>query len=106
MKWGWSKKFNRPWKIPMGFKKGYTPWNKGHRTSKKFNLTHRFKDFIRDKFTCQYCGRKAPNIILQIDHVFPKVKGGTDDLSNLKTACQDCNVGKKDIILFHRNKLK
>lgn len=54
----------------------------------------RFEVFKRDSFTCQYCGRKAPDVILEIDHVHPKAEGGTDDLMNLITACRECNRGK------------
>lgn len=56
----------------------------------------RFEVFKRDSFTCQYCGRKAPDVLLQIDHIEPVSKGGTDDLLNLTTACKDCNSGKSD----------
>lgn len=54
----------------------------------------RFEVFKRDSFTCQYCGRKAPDVILHVDHVDPKSGGGSDDLLNLVTSCLDCNSGK------------
>ena len=54
----------------------------------------RFEVFRRDSFTCQYCGRRAPKVILHVDHVVPVVAGGTNDLVNLKTACSVCNQGK------------
>lgn len=54
----------------------------------------RFEVFKRDKFTCQYCGAKAPDVVLQVDHVHPKSKGGKDDLLNLVTSCRSCNSGK------------
>jgi HNH endonuclease len=54
----------------------------------------RFEVFKRDKFTCQYCGEKAPEVILHVDHVEPVAKGGTTDLLNLVTACGTCNLGK------------
>src|SRR5690606_2161299 len=50
--------------------------------------------FKRDKFTCQYCGKKAPDVILEVDHIQPRAKGGKNDLLNLTTACIDCNRGK------------
>ena len=56
----------------------------------------RFEVFKRDKFACQYCGEKAPNIILHIDHITPVSKGGTNDLLNLITSCAGCNLGKSD----------
>jgi hypothetical protein len=54
----------------------------------------RFKILKRDKFTCQYCGRKAPEVVLHVDHKIPKSKGGTKSESNLVAACFDCNMGK------------
>ena len=54
----------------------------------------RFEVFKRDKFTCQYCGASAPDVILQVDHIKPVSKGGTNDIMNLVTACRDCNSGK------------
>lgn len=56
----------------------------------------RFEVFKRDKFTCQYCGKSAPDIVLHIDHIEPKASGGSDDILNLVTSCQACNLGKAD----------
>ncbi|MEM8717973.1 MAG: HNH endonuclease [Cyanobacteria bacterium P01_G01_bin.39] len=56
----------------------------------------RFEIFKRDKFTCQYCGNKAPDAILHVDHINPVSKGGTNDLLNLITSCADCNLGKSN----------
>jgi hypothetical protein len=54
----------------------------------------RFEVFKRDKFTCQYCGRSGPNVLLELDHIVPKSEGGSDDILNLVTSCADCNRGK------------
>lgn len=54
----------------------------------------RFEVFKRDKFTCQYCGRTIPDVILHVDHIKPVAKGGKNDILNLVTSCQDCNLGK------------
>ena len=59
----------------------------------------RFEIFKRDSFTCQYCGKSAPDVILQVDHIMPVSKGGDNDITNLITACTSCNQGKKDILL-------
>lgn len=59
----------------------------------------RFEVFKRDSFTCQYCGRSAPEVILRVDHMKPVSKDGDDDLLNLITACFDCNAGKSDRLL-------
>ena len=59
----------------------------------------RFEVFKRDKFTCQYCGRKSPDVVLEVDHIKPVAEGGTNDILNLVTACVDCNRGKSKTML-------
>lgn len=61
---------------------------------KAFSKQERFQIFERDNFTCQYCGRKPPEVQLEVDHIVPLAKGGTNDERNLITACRDCNRGK------------
>ncbi len=57
----------------------------------------RFEVLRRDNHTCQYCGAKAPDVVLHIDHVMPVSLGGDDKPGNLVTACKDCNAGKTSI---------
>jgi len=57
----------------------------------------RFEVFKRDGFKCAYCGGTPPNVMLEVVHIIPKSKGGTDDINNLITACFDCNRGKSNI---------
>jgi hypothetical protein len=54
----------------------------------------RFEVFKRDGFTCRYCGRESPEVILEIDHILALANGGSDDPINLATSCWDCNRGK------------
>lgn len=54
----------------------------------------RFEVFKRDKFTCQYCGRMSPDVILEVDHIEPVAEGGDNEITNLITSCRDCNRGK------------
>src|SRR3990167_7311576 len=54
----------------------------------------RFKILLRDNFICQYCGRKAPEVKLEIDHKIPLSKKGTNTPDNLVVACFECNRGK------------
>jgi hypothetical protein len=62
----------------------------------------RFEVLKRDNFTCRYCGAKAPDVVLEIDHVKPVAGGGCGCLSNLRTACIDCNRGKGvDVVNGH-----
>ena len=66
----------------------------------------RFEVFKRDKFTCQYCGASAPDSILEIDHIKPVSKGGTNDILNLVTACRSCNRGKTNRELSDNSAVK
>ena len=59
----------------------------------------RYRIFLRDGFACRYCGARADQSPLVIDHIHPVVAGGTNDPSNLVTACEDCNAGKGAMVL-------
>ena len=76
--------------------------------SKRKNLSNkiRFEVFKRDNFTCQYCGVKAPEVVLNVDHIEPISKGGTNDIYNLVTSCFECNNGKSDKRLNDNSKLE
>lgn len=54
----------------------------------------RFEVFKRDAFTCRYCGRTSPEVILELDHIDPVKNGGGNSMLNLITSCRDCNRGK------------
>ena len=54
----------------------------------------RFAVFNRDGFACVYCGRKAPTVELECDHIVARSNGGSDAVANLVTACFECNRGK------------
>ena len=58
--------------------------------SKKPPFT-RFNLFLRDNFSCQYCGS---NEELTFDHLLPRSKGGETHWDNVVTACSACNVKK------------
>lgn len=57
----------------------------------------RFEILRRDGYACRYCGAKAPDVVLTVDHVVPVALGGGDEPNNLVTACQPCNAGKSSI---------
>ena len=48
--------------------------------------------FLRDNFTCQYCGKQTKD--LTIDHVLPRHRGGPHRWENLVSACKTCNHRK------------
>lgn len=54
----------------------------------------RFEILRRDNHACRYCGATAPDVKLTVDHVTPVALGGSDDPTNLVTACDSCNGGK------------
>ncbi|CCW14628.1 HNH endonuclease [Rhodococcus aetherivorans] len=54
----------------------------------------RYEILRRDNHSCRYCGATAPGVKLTVDHVIPQVLGGSNEPSNLVTACSDCNNGK------------
>lgn len=60
-------------------------------------LSLRFAILRRDGYRCQICGRSAQHgAVLEVDHRFPRARGGTDDPTNLWTLCFECNRGKSD----------
>ena len=63
------------------------------------SLKRRFRVLLRDNFTCYYCGRKSPEVVLEVDHFYPESKGGENNLDNYRTSCRDCNQGKKDLVI-------
>lgn len=57
----------------------------------------RYSILKRDGFRCQICGRTAQDgVKLHVDHIIPVSKGGRTIPSNLRTLCEDCNLGKSD----------
>jgi 5-methylcytosine-specific restriction endonuclease McrA len=51
----------------------------------------RFNVFLRDRFSCQYCGSR---IDLTFDHLIPRSLGGHTTWENVVTACSECNLQK------------
>lgn len=61
----------------------------------------RFEVFKRDGFRCQFCGRaQADGVKLHVDHIVPVSEGGTNEIENLQTLCEECNLGKGSESLF------
>jgi len=64
------------------------------RIRSEMTLRLRYSIMKRDNFMCVLCGRRPPEVELHVDHIKPVSKGGTNDESNLRTLCADCNRGK------------
>jgi len=55
--------------------------------------------YIRDSFTCAYCGRDLKSLDpseVTLDHLLPRSAGGDNDATNLITACRSCNSSRGD----------
>jgi hypothetical protein len=62
-------------------------------------LKDRWAVLKRDNYRCRKCGASPSSdhrVELEVDHITPVAKGGTNDRDNLQTLCQQCNQGKKD----------
>lgn len=75
------------------------PWaDKGSRHDRGYGkawVRLRQQALRRDAYLCQPCranGRVTP--ATEVDHITPKAKGGTDDMSNLQSICHDCHTAK------------
>lgn len=64
-----------------------------HRKPVKFS---RVNIYARDKYRCQYCGKKKTMDELTYDHVVPRSKGGRTIWTNIVTSCWPCNMKKGD----------
>lgn len=54
----------------------------------------RLKVLTRDKYTCCKCGKNGSQVELQVDHIHPVARGGSNHPSNLQTLCRACNQRK------------
>jgi hypothetical protein len=66
---------------------------------RRIRLGLRYKVLMRDHFKCVICGVSPavePKCRLHVDHIIPWSKGGKTLLQNLRTLCEDCNIGKSD----------
>jgi len=51
---------------------------------------------LRDRFCCQYCGKRFPANDLTFDHLIPRAAGGKTEWTNIVMACEPCNSKKAD----------
>lgn len=70
---------------------------KSNKSKRNIPLGLRFKILKRDGFKCVSCGRGVKdNIKLHVDHIIPFSLGGLTEIKNLKTLCNECNIGKSN----------
>lgn len=68
-----------------------------HKKKMRSNMVGRYKKIYaalieRDGYACKMCGRT--DCELQIDHIFPVSRGGTNGMANLQLLCRKCNATK------------
>lgn len=62
--------------------------------------------FLRDEYTCRYCGKELGSDELTLDHILPRSKGGRNTWENLACACFPCNSRKGDKLLSELTDMK
>src|SRR3990167_8326462 len=92
----WYKEVMKNKKKGGQFPKGFTPWNKGKklligRNGKEFTKGTR-RRIIRDK--CKQCNSIEK---LELDHIIPIGKNGSNDDSNCQVLCKKCNLLKRNL---------
>lgn len=58
--------------------------------------TIKYEVLKRARFRCELCGISADEKALEVDHILPRNKGGSDDSSNYQALCYSCNAMKRD----------
>lgn len=81
-------------KKPAAIKSHSQPTQDKEKRSRHIPASVRVSVLHRDGYKCVFCGRSPKQVQLEVDHIVPFSKGGSNDLSNLQTLCFDCNRGK------------
>ena len=98
--WRGAQKAFIAWAVQKGHPEGtfaFPPRRKD--PTQKITPKLRWTVFERDHYKCVICGRSPatdPSVALHVDHIEPRSRGGKPVLSNLRTLCSKCNLGKGD----------
>jgi diadenosine tetraphosphate (Ap4A) HIT family hydrolase len=77
-------------------RRGDAIWEHRRRSAGYISGTLRYEVLKNAKFRCELCGIPADERALEVDHITPRNKGGTDEISNLQALCFSCNAMKRD----------
>lgn len=77
-------------------RRGDRIWQHRRTSAGYISGTQRYEVLKRAKFHCELCGISAYERALEVDHIIPRNKGGTDVLNNLQALCYSCNAMKRD----------
>jgi diadenosine tetraphosphate (Ap4A) HIT family hydrolase len=77
-------------------RRGIAPWQHRRKSSDAVSGSVRYTVIQRAKGRCEACGVSNEVRALEVDHIVPRNKGGTNDLWNLQALCYLCNAQKRD----------
>ena len=83
-------------KITRCLEKRSDPWSHRRKSLGYISGTIRYEVFKRARTRCELCGISNEIRALEVDHIIPRNKGGTDDISNFQALCYSCNAMKRD----------
>lgn len=88
----WKKEISENWRLKLKNK------FKGKKMRKRDPIESRLRHevFKRDEYKCQECSKSKKETILHCDHILPVSQGGMDEMDNLQTLCQACNLAKSN----------
>jgi diadenosine tetraphosphate (Ap4A) HIT family hydrolase/5-methylcytosine-specific restriction endonuclease McrA len=77
-------------------KRGKRIWQHRKASTGYVSGTLRYEVLKRARFRCELCGVSADVRALEVDHIVPRNRSGTDDPDNLQALCYRCNAMKRD----------
>ena len=77
-------------------KRGDAAFSHRSKSSGYISGSIRYRILTRARFRCELCGISAEDKALEVDHIVPRNKDGSDDESNLQALCYSCNAMKRD----------
>jgi len=77
-------------------KRGHKVWQHRRISTGYIPGSVRYEVLKRARFRCELCGISADDKALEVDHIIPRNKGGSDDPSNFQSLCYSCNAMKGD----------
>lgn len=77
-------------------KRGEAIWSHRSKSSGYISGTLRYEVLKKSAFHCELCGISADQKALEVDHIVPRNKGGSDEPHNLQALCFSCNAMKRD----------
>ncbi len=72
------------------------PWAHRRTSAGYIPGTAKYEVLKRASFRCELCGVSAEIRALEVDHILPRNRGGSDDPLNLQALCYSCNATKRD----------